>query len=216
MNWNAVLFDFDYTLGDATDSIVLGFTHGLAALGYPAPGREEVRATVGYMLSDSYTMLTGDRDPEHIARFLDIFVEKSRDMQIATTVLFPGAEELLRGLHSAGVKLGIVSSKRSTSLHPVLNRLGVEDLLDLIIGGDMVEKPKPHPEGLLCAMNHLGLPAEQVLFCGDTILDAGAAQSAGTHFCAVLNGTTQAEAFEGYPCEHIAANLWDLKGWLGV
>ena len=30
-----VLFDFDYTLGDATDAIVAGFAAGFAALGLP-------------------------------------------------------------------------------------------------------------------------------------------------------------------------------------
>ena len=43
----AVCFDFDYTLADTTDSIVAGFQHGLTKLGWPAPDREAVRATVG-------------------------------------------------------------------------------------------------------------------------------------------------------------------------
>lgn len=216
MDFKAVLFDFDYTLGDATDSIVAGFQYAMPALGWPAPDRETVRKTVGYMLYDSYTMLTGDTDPAHIQRFLDLFAEKSRDMQIATTVLFPGAAELLRALHAAGAKLGVVSSKRSTSLNPVLERLGVRPLFDLIIGGDTVAAPKPDPEGLLCALNELSLTPGQMLFCGDTILDAGAAQRAGTHFCAVLNGVTGPEAFAPYPCDHIAPDLWDLKVWLNV
>lgn len=216
MELKAVLFDFDYTLGDATDSIVAGFRYAMPALGWPAPEREDVRKTVGYMLADSYTMLTGDTDPARIQRFLDLFIQASRDLQIATTVLFPGAPELLQGLHDAGLKLGVVSSKRSTALNPVLERLEVGHLFDLIIGGDMVSAPKPDPEGLLCALEKLSLQPERLLFCGDTILDAGAAQRAGTHFCAVLNGVTGPEAFAPYPCDYIASDLWALKDWLGV
>ena len=37
MVYPAVLFDFDYTLGDATDAIVAGFAAGFAALGLPEP-----------------------------------------------------------------------------------------------------------------------------------------------------------------------------------
>ena len=60
--FKAVCFDFDYTLADCTDSIVAGFQHGLTRLGWPSPDRETVRKTVGFMLEDSYSMLTGDLD----------------------------------------------------------------------------------------------------------------------------------------------------------
>ena len=48
--FQAVCFDFDYTLGDATEAIVAGFTHAFTCMGRPVPGREEVRGTVGMML----------------------------------------------------------------------------------------------------------------------------------------------------------------------
>ena len=50
----------------------------------------------------------------------------------------------------------------------------------------------------------------------DTVIDAQAAKSAGVDFCAVLNGTTPGEAFDGYTHVHIAQDLWDVKKWLGV
>ena len=73
MKYRAICFDFDYTLGDSTDSIVAGFQYGFTRLGWPAPDRETVRRTVGYLLEDAYTLLTGDRDPEHRAAFRPMF-----------------------------------------------------------------------------------------------------------------------------------------------
>ena len=67
--YRAVCFDFDYTLADATDSIVAGFQHGFTKMGWPAPDRETVRGTIGYLLEDAYTMLTGDSDPARRAQF---------------------------------------------------------------------------------------------------------------------------------------------------
>ena len=52
MGYRAICFDFDYTLGDATDAIVAGYTYALTQMGWPAPDREAVRRTVGYMLED--------------------------------------------------------------------------------------------------------------------------------------------------------------------
>ena len=96
--FKAVCFDFDYTLGDCTDSIVAGFQYGLTGLGWPAPDREAVRRTVGFLLEDAYSMLTGDLDPENQARFRALFTEVARERQIHETILFPGAPELLRGM----------------------------------------------------------------------------------------------------------------------
>ena len=58
MRYHAVLFDFDYTLGDATESIVSGFRHAFEKMGLPEPAEGAVRRTVGYLLKDGYTMLS--------------------------------------------------------------------------------------------------------------------------------------------------------------
>lgn len=214
--FQAVCFDFDYTLGDCTDSIVAGFVHGLTGLGWPAPQREAVRATIGYMLEDAYTMLTGDSDPDRRARFRALFSEVAVERQRQETVFLPGAGELLRRLKERGVKVAIVSTKRGDTIEIILERLGAAENVDLVIGSFEVQRHKPDPEGLLLAMERLGVSPGDTLFCGDTVLDAGAAKNAGTHFAAVLNGTTPAEAFANFPADHISPDLWDLARWLGL
>ncbi len=214
--FKAVCFDFDYTLGDCTNSIVAGFVHGLTGLGWPAPDRETVRSTIGYMLEDSYAMLTGDRDPDRQAKFRALFTEVARERQIHETILFPGAPELLRGLRERGVRTAIVSTKRGDTIELILENHGLRDAVELVIGSADVKRPKPDPEGLLFVLERLGVNPEDALFCGDTVLDAGAAQNAGTRFAAVLNGTTGAEAFAPFQPDHISPDLWDLARWLEV
>ncbi len=214
--FKAVCFDFDYTLGDSTDSIVAGFTHGLTGLGWPAPERETVRGTIGYLLEDAYTMLTGDADPVRRAQFRLLFSEAAVERQRKETTLFPGASELLRGLKARGVKTAIVSTKRADTIQIVMENHGLGDILELVIGSADVKRHKPDPEGLLAAMDRLEVSPEETLFCGDTVLDAGAAQNAGCHFTAVLNGTTPAGDFVPFPVDHISPDLWDLAKWLGL
>ena len=168
--YRAVCFDFDYTLADATDSIVAGFQHGFTQMGWPAPDRE--------------------------------------------TVLFPGAEELLRALHSHGVKTAIVSTKRGDTIQYIMERYHLLDQLEFVIGSEDVHAPKPDPQGLNMALERMGLKPEELLFCGDTVLDAGAAKNAGCPFCAVLNGTTPAENFADFRPVHIAPDLFELRQWL--
>lgn len=214
--FKAVCFDFDYTLGDSTDSIVAGFRHGLTGLGWPAPEREAVRSTIGYLLEDAYTMLTGDSDPGRQAEFRALFSEAAVERQRKETTLFPGAPELLRGLKARGIKTAIVSTKRGDTIQIVMDNHGLGDTVELVIGSADVKRHKPDPEGLLAAMDRLGTAPEDTLFCGDTVLDAGAAKNAGCHFAAVLNGITPTEDFAPFPTDHISPDLWDLAAWLGL
>lgn len=216
MNYQAIIFDFDYTLGDATESIYEGFCYGFEKMGHPKPTLEAVRQTVGYMLEDEYTLVTGETDPARRAEFRRWFQEKVEGTQAEKTRLFPGAKELLRALRDKGVKLGIVSSKRGTTLREILGRHQLLELLDFTIGGEMVNAPKPDPEGLERAIQTIGVDKAEVLYCGDTVIDAATARNAGVDFAAVLNGTTPAEAFGEYPSVHIAPDLPELKEWLGL
>jgi len=214
-NYRAVCFDFDYTLGDSTDSIVAGFQYGLTQMGWPAPDREAVRATIGYLLEDAYTMLTGDADPGRRTQFRPLFLSVAMERQRRETVLFPGAPELLKGLRASGIKAAIVSTKRGDTIRCIMERHQLLDQLELVVGSEDVARPKPDPQGLLLSMDRMGVRPEELLFCGDTVLDAGAAQNAGCDFCAVLNGTTSAEEFGTFTPVHIAPDLPDLARWLG-
>lgn len=212
--YRAICFDFDYTLGDSTDSIVAGFQYGFARLGQPVPDRETVRGTIGYLLEDAYTMLTGDSDPARRAQFRPLFLEVAKERQRRETVLFPGAEKLLRALHGHGVKTAIVSTKRGDTIQYIMERYHLLDQLEFVIGSEDVHAPKPDPQGLNMALERMGLKPEELLFCGDTVLDAGAAKNAGCPFCAVLNGTTPAGDFADFHPVHIAPDLFELRQWL--
>ena len=214
MKYKAVLFDFDYTLGDSTVPIVASYTAALAEMGWPAPDREAVRATIGYTLQDGYTLLTGDSDEERRKDFFPRFKAHAGPVMIRDSVLCPGAEEVLLWLGESGVKTGIVSTKGGDQIAGIFEKYGLKEGLSLIIGGQDVTKNKPDPEGLNLAVERLGLEKADVLFCGDTVIDAETARRAGVDFCAVLNGTTPAEAFEEYPYVHVAPDLTDLLSWL--
>lgn len=222
MRYRAVLFDFDYTLGDSTGPITLGFQSGLTAMGWPAPTVEQVHPTIGHTLQDGYTMLTGDADPERRERFYQHFqesvgrvaVQRGDTTMITQTRLLPGAARLLTALKEAGVPAAIVSTKFRATIEAIFAHNGLSGLLALVVGGEDVSRPKPDPQGLNSALARLGLTAGEVLFCGDTVIDARTAQGAGADFCAVLNGSTPAADFAPFPRVHIAPDLDELRAWL--
>lgn len=217
MKYRGVIFDFDYTLGDATEAIYAGFVYGLTEMGHPKPTVEEVRKTIGMAVPEAYRLLTGDEDTAAGQRFYELFGPVARKLQAEGAVeLFAGARELLTALKEQGAGTAIVSTKRVVSLKEILSNKELDTLVDCVVGGGTVATQKPQPEGTQMALDVLGITPREALYCGDTVIDAQTAQNAGVDFCAVLNGTTPAEAFRDYPHVHIAKNLIDLRAWLGV
>ena len=47
MKYRGLIFDFDYTLGDSTDGIVMCVNTALERLGYARAKREAVQKTIG-------------------------------------------------------------------------------------------------------------------------------------------------------------------------
>lgn len=214
MRYRAVLFDFDYTIGDATPAIVAGYQYALSVLGHVPATTEAIRRTVGYPVPEGYTMLTGDTDESRRQACLALFREKANPMQISGCLLMPGAEHLLKALRENGIAAGIISTKPSGTLQAILRNRGIRSMLALVIGGDDVTRPKPDPEGIFTALDMLSIRSEDALYCGDTVLDAEAAQNAGTDFCAVTTGATERAAFRGWNSVCMAGSLSDVENWL--
>ena len=86
-----------------------------------------------------------------------------------------------------------------------------EDFLDIVVGGEDVSCPKPDPEGLRHALSVLGVSPQEVLYVGDSIVDAETARAAGVDFAGVLHGMTTREELCRYPHVVILPDLCGLS-----
>lgn len=202
--YKAVIFDFDYTLGDTTDGIVKSVDYALEHLGYAAKSVSEIKRTVGLSLKETFAALTGCHDSEQSERFVKLFRKKADEVMTESAVLYDCVPEILRELHKT-LKIGIVTTKFHYRIEAILRKFSIEEMVDVIIGGEDVKEEKPSPEGLLKAVDMLESEKHKVLYVGDSYIDATAAQSAGVDFAAVLTGTTK--DFSGYKSVFVAKNL---------
>jgi len=200
---NTVIFDFDYTLGDTTNGIVLSAQYALEQMDEEERTYEEIKKTIGLSLSETYKALTGNMDEERADRFFELFKEKADEVMVDSATLYPGVKEMLVSLREQGYRIGIVTTKFAYRVRNIMKKFDAEDLLDVIIGVGDVTKVKPDPEGLLLAVNRLGVKMEDALYVGDSYVDAQAAEAAGMRFAGVLTGTTTREEFLKYPCEGV-------------
>ncbi len=211
MKYQAVIFDFDYTLGDSTDGIVESANYGLRATGHKEALREEIRKTIGLSLKETYVALTGDVSEEKAALFDKCFKEKADQVMVASSQLYPGVLETLRSLKEQGVRTGIVTTKFHYRIDAILEKCHGTAYIDSVVGGEDVKTPKPDPEGVLSLLGSWGLRKDEALYVGDSIVDAKTAQAAGVDFAGVTTGTTGREELGRYPCVGIYGSLGEWK-----
>lgn len=214
MQYKAVIFDFDYTLGDSTDGIILSANYALEKMGYEPAEREEIRKTIGLSLPETYAALTGDKKPEKGEEFRSYFVEKADEIMTGSSDLYPDAREILEYLKQEGVKVAVVTTKFDYRIEGILEKCHAQEYVEMIVGGNNVANPKPDPEGTLLVLQKWNLAKGEVLYVGDSLVDAKTAKSAGVPFAGVTTGTTTAEDFKEYDCVGVFENLSELKGRL--
>ena len=210
MKYRAVLFDFDYTLGDSTKGIVLSANAALQRMGLEAQSEEAIRRTVGLSLRDTYRALTGDENPQAADSFAAFFREKADQVMAESAVLYPSVPPLLKALRAQGIRTGVVTTKFRYRILQILGKYGLTDSVDCIIGAEDVREGKPSPEGILLAMERLGMRKEEILYVGDSAVDAAAAERAGVAFAGVLTGTTPEEALRGRTCVWIGKEVGEI------
>ena len=123
------------------------------------------------------------------------------------TVLFPETVSVLTQLKEQGAKLAIISTKYRYRIQAVIDKYFPKDFIDVIIGGEDVKRPKPHPQGVKAALKKLKADLATALYVGDSTVDAETAWKAGVDFCGVLNGLTTYQELAAYPHRKILNDL---------
>lgn len=77
-----------------------------------------------------------------------------------------------------------IATNRGGSMQEILSHFRLEHYFSTVVTSRDVERPKPYPDMLLLAANRLGMAVEDLLFIGDSELDAQAAGAAGMKFLA--------------------------------
>ena len=207
-NYDAYIFDFDYTLADATEPVVGSFLYALEKMNLQKSSRQDIINTIGIPIGESYTILTGDDSEEGIELFKKYQKEKSDEITVPNTVFIGEAKEVLQILKNRGKKIGIVSSRWGQRINDIFENLNSRELIDFIIGTEHVENYKPNPEGLFKMIDMMN--AKNPLYIGDSYIDAQAAQNAKIDFVGVTTGTTSREKLESYPHVAVLDNLKDI------
>jgi kojibiose phosphorylase len=161
----AFIFDLDGVVTDTAEYHYLSWQQLADEEGIPMDRAlgDELR---GVSRRDSLMRIIGDR-PYTEEQILEMMDRKNRyyvEMldRITAGDMLPGMESLLHEINDAGLKIGLGSASKNA--RPVLDRLGITDMFDVIGDGYSVEEHKPDPALFLFAAEQLGVaPANAVV-----------------------------------------------------
>ncbi|MFC4109059.1 HAD family hydrolase [Micromonospora zhanjiangensis] len=180
-----MLFDMDGTLVDSEKLWDVAL-HELAARYGGTLSDAGRRAMVGSSMADSMAILHADldqpwRDAALGAAWLE---ERVTELFAAGLTWRPGALALLRAVRTAGIPTALVTSTARSLVEVALDTLG-RDSFDVVVCGDEVDDPKPHPTPYLTAARLLGVPVRRCVAVEDSPTGVASALAAGAAVLAV-------------------------------
>ena len=206
-----VIFDFDGTLADTKENIILTFQMTMKELGVEIKSRQECAATIGLTLEDAFKVLYPGMAAEKYILLRDTYRRIFKEnRKILVPGLFPEVMETLEELRRRGYLMSIASSRLSPSLHSFLEDMNIAHLFKYAVGGDNVEHPKPAPDAVLQILRHYNLSAEEAFVVGDMPFDINMATNAGVKSCGVTWGNADAAQLKESGANYIIDKMSQL------
>lgn len=172
----AIIFDFDGTIANTLPICYYAFQNVFKKFDEKNLSAEDIRAMFGPSETGiiKENLIHSNKD-EAIELYYEKYLEQHKQLVEQNSEM----DDLLSFIKAKGLLLGIVTGKARRSLEISLNALQMDNIFDVIITGDDVIEPKPHPEGIMKALSLLEVNKEDAMFVGDSEADIVAGVSAG-------------------------------------
>lgn len=174
---HAVLFDLDGTLSDSARGILSSLRHAFAVNGLQPLDPATEWAVLGPPFYESLPPLIGDVP---LGSVIAAYREHYGAGGMFDTAPFAGVTALIAGLHAAGVRLAVATSKPEHYAAPIVAHLGLGRYFE-VIGGDALDGSRG-TKALVIAdvLRRLGDPSpDEVLMVGDRRHDVEGAREHG-------------------------------------
>ena len=210
--FEAVIFDWDGTLADTRQAIVIAFQKALSEINCKVSD-EYIERRIGIGAADTFRDILRSAKMQFDEKLIQRLVERKSQLEIELTdqvKLFPGARELLEALHGK-VKMGLASmNNRSVVIH-LLKANDLENYFDVVLTAESISHSKPNPEIFLKTASKLNASPEKCVVVEDSIFGVKAAKSANMSCVAVVTGVYSRPELEKEKPDLIVKTLKDKQ-----
>lgn len=160
--WPVVLFDFDGTLLNTIDGIVASYIYTWQTVSGRQVVRSEILPWIGRTLADVFA----DEDPANAAELEDVYLSHNAATLANAVRQYDGISELAQELVDAGIRTGVVTSKRRRNVLTGMQLAGLPSEMVLACAMDDTDRHKPDPTPLLTGLAALDAPSKAASISG--------------------------------------------------
>jgi len=203
-----VCFDLDGTLVDSRDTILKSTQVALDKLKISHNIPEDVFTNmIGKHFVDIFDELK-IKVPD-FEKFISIYKALYFNF-IDSSILYPGAEEIIRYLRKNDIKISLLTTKGQDQAEIIIEHFNLRSSFNYLLGRRDGLAHKPSPEPLLYICNELKIDPSETLMIGDTELDIQCGKNAGSKTCGVLYGYRTKDQLEKEKPNFIISGLDEL------
>ncbi len=195
--FEAVIFDWDGTLADTRQVIVISFQRTLSEINCKVTD-EYVERRIGIGAAETFRDVLRAAKAPFKEELIQQLVERKSQLEIelsSKVKLFPGAKELLAALQGK-VKVGLASMNNASVITHLVEAKGLKRYFEVILTADSVSHSKPNPEIFLKTASELKTNPEKCVVFEDSIFGVKAAKSANMGCIAVTTGVYAGQELE--------------------
>lgn len=131
-----ILFDLDGTLTDPKIGICTSVQYALADAGIVEENLDVLEPFIGPPLKDSF-MEYYQMSDEQAGQAVKKYRERFELTGLYENEIYPGIEDMLHALKTAGIRMGIASSKPTVFVEKILLHFKIHDFFDVIVGSEL-------------------------------------------------------------------------------
>ena len=210
----AVIFDFDGTIADTLEAIGEAVNTTMQSYGYPSHSLADIRS----FINNGARELVRRAMPKQLQideALLDrVYADYHREYgktYLHTKIAYDGIPELIRDLHNAGVRVGVLSNKQHEYVVNLSKQVLPKGCFDAAQGVVPEQPTKPHPYLSELVAAHLGISPCECVMVGDSDVDILTAKNAGMTHVGVSWGYRDEETLRKNGATRIAHTPDELK-----
>ena len=181
MMYDAVIFDMDGVLVDATEWHYEALNEALSPFGYSIPVDLHLNRFNGLSTKSKLEILSSEYGLPRELHNLISETKQDRTQRIAYQKCFPNPAHLilLSLLKFLGLRIGLCTNSIRLTTEQMLGLTQLINFMDVIVTNEDVLKPKPDPQGYLMACERLSVLPHRTLVVEDGKYGLEAALKAG-------------------------------------
>jgi pyrophosphatase PpaX len=205
--WSTAVFDLDGTLADTIDLIVASYQHAFTTVLGHEEDPDLIRSWIGRPLVGAFR----EHSPEHADTLYATYLQWNADNTERLIRTYNGVVAVLGDLRTAGVHVGIATSKRRESARQAMDILGISQHVDVLVAMEDTDVHKPDPTPLLLALERMGRGVDGAVYVGDAVVDVLAGKAAGMDTLAVTWGAGLRAALDAAAPTALASTAAELR-----